>query len=68
MATQIASTPVIKNKEVITAIIREVNKKPSQKSKLGVKKLEEKFNNIFKVGKTPDTPEKEPEMMDTPLI
>lgn len=57
MATQIASIPVIKNKEVITVIIREVNKKPSQKSKLGAKKLEEKFNNIFKVGKAPDTPE-----------
>lgn len=57
MATQIASIPVIKNKEVITAIIREVNKKPSQKSKLGAKKLKEKFNNIFKVGKAPDTPE-----------
>lgn len=68
MATQIASTPVIKNKEVITAIIREVNKKPSQKSKIGAKKLEETFGNIFKVGKAPDTPEKEPEMMDTPPI
>lgn len=68
MATQIASTPVIKNKEVITAIIREVNKKPSRESKLSAKKLEEKFDNIFKVGKAPDAPEKEPEMMNTPPI
>ena len=46
MATQIASTPVIKNKEVVSAIIKEVNKKPSDNSKNAAKKLEEKFGKM----------------------
>lgn len=46
MATQIAPTPTIRNKEVISAILTEVNKKPTVKSKRAVKKLERKFSKM----------------------
>lgn len=46
MATQIAPTPTIRNKEVISAILAEVNKKPTVKSKSAVKKLERKFSKM----------------------
>ena len=47
MATQIASTPVIKGAEVVK-IYKEANQKRSEKSKDGAKKLKSKFGKKLK--------------------
>lgn len=46
MATQIAATPIIKDKKMIAQIVKEVNKKPSEKSKIASQKLEAKFSSM----------------------
>lgn len=47
MATQIASTPVIKGKEAVK-IYKEAHKRPSDKAKLNAVKLAESYGKIFK--------------------
>lgn len=47
MATQIASTPVVKGSEAIR-IFNEMNKRPSEKAKSGAKKLKDYFEKIKK--------------------
>lgn len=46
MATQIAATPVIKDKKIIAQIVKEINKKPSEQSKVASQKLEAKFSSM----------------------
>ena len=47
MATQIAATPVIKGPEAMK-ILREANRKPSEESEKGAKKLAEIFDRMMK--------------------
>ena len=47
MATQIAATPVIKGPET-TKILKEANRKPSEESAKGAKKLAEIFDWMMK--------------------
>ena len=46
MATQIAPTPIIKDKTVALKIVDEVNKKPSDKAKIASDKLNKMFGNM----------------------
>ena len=47
MATQIAATPVIKGSEAIK-ILKEANRKPSEESEEGAKKLADIFDRMMK--------------------
>ena len=47
MATQIAATPVIKGSEAIK-ILEEANRKPSEESEKGAKKLADIFDRMMK--------------------
>lgn len=47
MATQIASTPVVKGKEAVK-IYQEAHKRPSDKAKLNAIKLAESYRKIMK--------------------
>lgn len=47
MATQIAATPVIKGPEAIK-VLKEANRKPSEESEKGAKKLAEIFDRMMK--------------------
>lgn len=47
MATQIAATPVVKGSEAVR-IWKEANRKPSEKSEKGAKKLADIFEKMMK--------------------